>query len=665
MTVISAQNIAYSIGAKDILSEVSFTIEEKEKVGIIGVNGAGKTTIFRMLTGEITPTAGSIAIKNGAVTGILRQEPALAENQTVYGAVETVFSSLKVLEERIKSAEEKLNAVTGSESPDDIQRLIDSHERLIADYTSRGGYEYEGKVRSALLSLGFAEESFSQYVHTLSGGQKTRLGLIKLFLTEPDILLLDEPTNHVDTDSLEWLESFLKSYPKTVVVISHDRFFLDAVTDKIIEVENGKAYSASGNYTAFLAKKAENRELMQKRFDNQQKEIKRIEDMIERLKRWGREKQLKTAHSKEKMLEKMDKAEKPENLPKKIALDFGSPKKKNDSTFNSGDDVLSVIDLGKSFPPKQLFTNLSFEVKRCDNLFIIGPNGCGKSTLLKILTDKLQADKGHFDYGYNVRLGYYDQENQDLTPENTVLDELWDDFTTLDQNEVRSILAKFLFRNEDVEKLVSALSGGEKARLTIAKLILQKANLLILDEPTNHLDINSREALESALNEFKGTIIAVSHDRYFIRKLATRVLEINQNVEGGSFLLNDGYDSYLEYKSKYLTDKVSDKPAKVISEDKLRRIADLEEKKARKKRGESLQREKRGIEADIAVNEKRAAQIDFIIADDEVVADYKKLAEAYEEKDKVERILEELYEKMFALEVTIEEFEKERLSRGE
>ncbi|MCL2772848.1 MAG: ABC-F type ribosomal protection protein [Oscillospiraceae bacterium] len=660
MIVLNCDNISFSIGVKEILKDVSFSAQNDDKIGIIGVNGAGKTTLFKIITGEINCDRGGVSIMRNATVGILRQDPALNENDTVYNSVISVFNHLKILENKIAGIEKQLEEYNAEhhEKNDNsgleyLQKLLDSHSKLIAEYTDKGGYEYEGKTKSTLESLGFPPESWEQRIHTLSGGQKTRVGLIKLFLAEPDILLLDEPTNHVDVSSIEWLENYLKSYRKAVLMISHDRYFLDNVAGKIIELENMRAYCYNGNYTDFVNKKAEDREIRRHQYELQQREIKRMEEMIERLRRWGRDKLVRQAFSKQKMLDKMEKVEKPDKLPDKIKLQFTDKKER---VTESGNDVLSVIELAKSFPPKKLFEKLSFEVKKRDNMFIIGPNGCGKSTLLKILTGNQTADSGRFYFGYNVKIGYYDQENQDLDDENTVLDELWDDYDDMKQIEVRNILAAFLFRNGDIEKKVSVLSGGEKARLTIAKLILKKSNVLILDEPTNHLDINSREALEAALLNFKGTIIAVSHDRYFIKKLSTRILEINPELKNpngcdGYIDYKDGYEEYVNYKRSYLSNPEAGLSQNYNTDlEKEKRIIEQEQQKQLKRRQEQLEREKKSTEAEIKKTEKRLAELDYMIKDDEIEADYVKLNEIYVEKDILEKNLENLYEKFYAYE---------------
>ncbi|MCL1794132.1 MAG: ABC-F type ribosomal protection protein [Oscillospiraceae bacterium] len=653
MIVLNCDGICFSVGAKEILSDISFYVEEGDKVGVIGNNGAGKTTLFRIITGELQSDSGGVSIKKDASVGVLRQEPALNENDSVYSSVMGVFAPLKNLELKMAEIERRLAEYDAGLHENNegelgyLQKLLDMQSGLLAEYEEKGGYGYEGKAKSTLESLGFLPETWDQKISTLSGGQKTRVGLIKLILAEPDILLLDEPTNHVDISNLEWLENYLKNYKKTVVLISHDRYFLDNVTNKTIELENTRAYSCKGNYSEFLNKKAEDRELRQRRYELQQREIERIEAMITRLKNWGREKLVRQAFSKQKMLDRMEKIERPDKTPDKIKLAFGD--KKRNKAIESGDDVLTVVDLSKSFEPKKLFENLSFEIKKRDNAFVIGSNGTGKSTLLKILTNNLAADSGRFYFGYNAKVGYYDQENQHLDDKNTVLDELWDDYETMTQLEVRNILAAFLFRNDDIEKKVGVLSGGEKARLTIAKLILKKSNVLVLDEPTNHLDINSREALEAALQNFRGAIIAVSHDRYFIKKLATRIIELDPKYPGGYIDYKDGYDEFLRYKKQYLDIGANqDQKSYAADFEKEQRIIEHERQKQAKKRQDQLEKEKKTTEFEIKMAEKRMAELDFMIKDDEVVADYAKLSEIYEEKIILEERLEALYEKYYS-----------------
>ncbi len=530
MTAISISGVSLEFGTDVILDKISFSLNEGDKLGIVGVNGAGKSTLFKIIRGEYTPTDGSVFISKDKTVGMLEQNTGLEGDNTILGEMLASFSALISDEERLEALQKQLEVTPADDE------LIRSYTSLADRFKQAGGYEFRSRCKGILKNLGFDERFHDLKISGLSGGQKTRLALAKLLITAPDILMLDEPTNHLDIETLGWLEDFLSGYKGTLLVISHDRFFLDKVTNKTLEIENTHAELYSGNYSRFVKLKAENREIRERQYKNQQKEIARIEAYIEQQHRWNRERNIIAAESRQKALDRMVKIERPEDLPDKIRLTFTK-------SGESGNDVLTVKDLTKSYPNKPLFSDVSFLVKKRDRLFIAGPNGVGKSTLIKIIAEKLAADSGSYEYGYNVTVGYYDQENQNLDPDNTVLDELWNCYEGLTQTEIRSALALFLFKGDDIEKKVSVLSGGEKARLTMCKLILSKMNLLILDEPTNHLDINSREALENALSEFDGTIIAVSHDRYFISKLATRVLDL------GVKPALDFFGSYEEYKA--------------------------------------------------------------------------------------------------------------------
>lgn len=442
------------------------------------------------------------------------------------------------------------------------------------------------------------EELWDKPVSSLSGGQKTRLSLACLLLRDPDIILLDEPTNHLDTEALFWLESYLKTSKKTILVISHDRYFLDSVANKILEIENKKSRIFNGNYTAYVKQKAIDRDIQEKHYNNQQKEIKRIEAYIEQQKQWNRERNIIAAESRQKLLDKMERIDKPEALPDKIRMTF-------EKSEESGNDVMTVSGLAKGYPGKPLFDSLSFDVKKHDRLFICGQNGCGKSTLIKILAGRLSADKGFAARGYNVKIGYYDQENQDLHPENTVLDEIWNAYPSMTETTVRSALALFLFKGDDIFKKVSVLSGGEKARLTLARLMLSKMNLLILDEPTNHLDINSREVLEDALTAFEGTIIAVSHDRYFINKLATRILDFGAESNCHLFAFEGSYNQYIEYKKKYLSKPENDKKETTITTSK-EQYLNTKREMAEHRKSERLLR---NLKEDIGITEKQISEV--------------------------------------------------------
>ena len=514
MIAISVNDLSLSYGTTPILEKISFSLEETDKLGIIGVNGCGKSTLFRLILGEQEPTEGNVYLSKGKTVGVLTQDGAFDcrnENQTVLERMYRAFPHLLRAEERLATLEEQLKS--GNEQI--IREYTDLHERYVAD----GGLEFRGRCASILQKLGFDTAASAQAVSTLSGGQRTRLALAVQLSREPDVLMLDEPTNHLDMGTLAWLEGFLCSYPKCVMVISHDRYFLDRVTNKTLCIEHHRAKLYNGGYTKSMAQRQIDKEIAERHWRNQQKEIARQEAYIAQQRAWNRERNIIAAESRQKMLDKMEKLERPQDAPKAIRMQFSE-------ASASGNDVLEVRGLAMAYGERRLFEDLNFLVKRQERVMIIGPNGCGKSTLIKLILGQLAPTAGIIDTGYHVEVGYYDQENQNLTPENTVLDEIWNAYPTLTETQIRNTLGLFRFTGESVFKEVSVLSGGERARLTLAKLILSKMNLLVLDEPTNHLDIDSREALEHALSQFDGTIVTVSHDRYLVDKLATRILEI-------------------------------------------------------------------------------------------------------------------------------------------
>lgn len=634
MISISTSNLSYRIGVREILSGVTFSLEDGDRLAIVGVNGSGKSTLMRLITGEYTPDDGAVYIAKDKTVGMLEQDDAFhilqgtdgsPVSETVIGQMYAAFPELCRMEARLAQIEARLPHAQG----DELSRLSAEFASLNARFAEDGGLHYKSRCRSFLIRLGFAEEFHTMPIEKLSGGQRTRLALARLLSREPDILLLDEPTNHLDTDTMVWLEEHLAGYKKTLLLVSHDRYFLDRVTNKTLDIENHTAKLYRAPYTEYLRLKAEDRAAQEKKYALQQKEIARQEAYIAQQRAWNRERNIIAAESREKALARMEKVERPADLPKSIRFSFTE-------SGESGNDVLSVRRLAKSFPNKTLFTDLSFEVKKRDRLFILGPNGCGKSTLIKLLLGKLTPDAGKIEFGYNVTVGYYDQENQNLTPENTVLEELWSTYPTLTQTEIRNTLALFLFRGDDIEKTVSVLSGGERARLTLAKLILSRMNLLILDEPTNHLDIQSREALETALSGFDGTIIAVSHDRYFTAKLATRILAISQE---GALDFRGGYEDYLAYRAR------RDGSAPAETEDE-KQSAGKELYLARKQEAARLrQREKRKatIGQEIDALEKRLAEIQDELFGS-AASDYKRAAELDDERITAEDRLMQLYE---------------------
>lgn len=625
MISLSVNSVTVGIGIKEILTDVSFAVEDGDRLGVVGVNGSGKSTLLRILAGKLSPDSGEIYIAKDRTVAMMEQNDAFDEAGSSDTVLSHMYAALPELcrdEERLASLEEALQSAEG----ENAGRLYSEYQRLNERFIEEGGLQYKSRCRSLLCGLGFGEDTFDMKLCSLSGGQRTRLELARLLFREPDILMLDEPTNHLDTKTMIWLEGHLSAYKKTLIVVSHDRYFLDRVTNKTLDIENHRAALYKCPYTEFVRRKEESRKADMKRWELQQKEIARLEAFIEQQRRWNREKNIIAAESREKAIERMEKVERPKDAPKAISFSFGE-------AGESGNDVLSIKHLSMAFGEKKLFSDLSFEVKKREHVFIAGPNGCGKSTLLKILLGRLSPTGGKAEFGYNVHIGYYDQENQQLCEEKTVLDELWDAYPTATQTEIRGTLAAFMFRGDDILKKVSVLSGGERARLTLAKLIMSKMNVLVLDEPTNHLDIPSREALEAALAGFDGTIIAVSHDRYFMRRLATRIMDLDTPVRDlRSF---EEYEAAAEGRETATSAAVSAKPSGGKDE-YLRRKAD-----ASQKRREAAYRKK--VAEEIAKLEKELADItDELFGD--AATDYIRAGELDDRRMTVEDRLMQLYE---------------------
>ena len=623
MIVLNCNNIDFAYGTETIIKNISFSLQENDKVGLVGVNGAGKSTLFKIITGELSQENGEVFVSKGLVLGYLKQNAALNSDNTLWDELLEVFSDLIVMENSIRKTEKEISTTTDQEK---LASLMKEYSRLTERFSYLGGYEYNSRIRGVLRGLGFDDSEFNNKINILSGGQKTRLALAKVLLEEPDILMLDEPTNHLDIAAVEWLEEYLKNYKKCLLIISHDRYFLDSVTNRTIEIEHGTSSTYNCNYSAFVKQKAVNREIQEKHYQLQQKEIARQEAYIEQQRRWNREKNIIAAESRQKALDRMEKIEKPSAEPHKIRMTFNQ-------TILSGNEVLEVDNVSKAFDDKELFRNVSFKVRRAERVFLLGPNGCGKSTLLKILAGKLNANSGKFNYGAKVSLGYYDQEMADLNEENTILDEVWSVNQKLIQTEVRSALASFLFTAEDVFKKISVLSGGEKSRVSMLKLIFSDANFIILDEPTNHLDINSREILEAALQDYEGTMLIVSHDRYFIDKLATRIIDIGTNP------VIDCLGNYTFYSSHFKKNMANEKASEEvsISEAKQTHIATKEERSRIRK----LEKQLSDAEKEIEKTEQRLSDIDNEMI--EFATDHMKLIELSEEKQIKEARLEELY----------------------
>ena len=632
--ILSCQGISKSFGEKVILEDASFHIEEREKAALIGNNGAGKTTLLRIIMNELHADSGQVVLMKDKQIGYLAQYQDVQGHRTVYEELLSTKQYIIDMEERMRSMELEMKHASGEE----LDRLMNSYTRLTHEFELENGYAYKSELMGVLNGLGFAEEDFNKQVATLSGGQKTRVALGKLLISKPDILLLDEPTNHLDMESIAWLETYLLNYPGAVFIVSHDRYFLDKVVTKVIEIETGHVRMYSGNYSAYAEKKAQLRDAQYKAYLNQQRDIKHQEAVIVKLKSFNREKSIKRAESREKMLNKIQRIEKPLEVQSQMRLSL-------EPRVVSGNDVLTVEELAKSFPQQKLFSNISFQIKRGERVALIGNNGTGKTTMLKILNGLLDADAGSFSLGAKVQIGYYDQEHHVLHAEKTIFQEISDTYPTLTETEIRNMLAAFLFTGDDVFKEISALSGGERGRVSLAKLMLSEANFLILDEPTNHLDIASKEILEEALNSYTGTVLYVSHDRYFINQTATRILDLtNQSVVN---YIGD-YDYYLEKKEE-LTEKYAPSAVETATEAKEEAPSEgkltwqqQKEEQARKRKQEN---ELKKVEKRIEELETRDKEIDDTLILPDVCTNVGRCAELSREKDKIQQELEELYEK--------------------
>lgn len=646
MTAISINDLCFSFGTKKVLDKVSFSLEESDKLGVVGVNGCGKSTLFSLILGEREPDEGSVFIARGKTVGVLTQEGAFETSELAgNSALEQMYAAFPELiraEERLAQLTVDLERCDAYAEPDRHRILLAEYTDLNARFLAEGGLEFRGRCASILMKLGYDEAAMKADIATLSGGQRTRLALARQLCREPDILLLDEPTNHLDMETLVWLESFLISYKKCVIVISHDRYFLDRVTNKTLALEHCRAKLYNGGYTATMEQRRIDRELAEKHYRDQQKEIARQEAYIAQQRQWNRERNIIAAESRQKMLDKMEKLEKPQDAPRGIKIKFSE-------TVASGNEVLRAKGLAMGFGERSLFSGVDFLIKKDERVFFVGPNGCGKSTLIRLILGKLQPTGGFVEAGYNVQVGYYDQENQNLDDNNTVLEELWSTYPNMNEVDIRSTLAAFRFLYEDTEKKVSVLSGGERARLTLAKLMLSKINLLVLDEPTNHLDINSREALEEAIEAFDGTVVTVSHDRYFIERLATRVIELIPAALGGGtydYTVTHKGHAYTEYSGFRASRAVaagetavqSEAPISSAKEQYLRNKQKASEARKQETRMRRLREEAERIE-------KRIEDIDVELFGS-AATDYVRAAELEQEKNELEERLLEIYEEI-------------------
>lgn len=635
--ILSCQNISKAFVENQVLKNVSFHIEDHEKAAIVGINGAGKTTLLRIIVGEMTPDDGQVVLAKDKTLGYLAQNSTVDTSHTIYEELLSVKADLLRLEEKIRECENNMKHADG----DALEDLMKQYTSLTHAFETGGGYLYRSELVGVLKGLGFTEDEFSKPVATLSGGQKTRVALGRLLLQNPDLIILDEPTNHLDMNSIAWLETYLLNYKGAVLIVSHDRYFLDRIAGKVIEIDQSKATTFMGNYSDYAVKKEQLRVAAWNAYMNQQRDIKHQEEVIEKLKSFNREKSIKRAESREKMLDKIEVIEKPSEVRTDMKLTL-TPR------ILSGNDVLTVEHLSKSFDSHKLFTDVNFEIKRGEHVAIIGDNGSGKTTLLKILNGLVPADQGTFRLGSNVEIGYYDQEHHVLHSEKTLFEEISDDYPYLNNTQIRNVLAAFLFTGEDVFKRISDLSGGERGRVSLAKLVLSNANFLILDEPTNHLDIMSKEILEDALNGYEGTILYVSHDRYFINRTAHRILDLTE----GQFVSYVGnYDYYLEKHDTVMaaieasapqnTDADNTAAAKAAeSEVKLDWKAQKEEQARLRKKENDLKK----CEEKIAELEARISDIDTEMSDPAIGTQVAKLQELTKEQAACQEQLEKLYE---------------------
>lgn len=631
--ILSCNNISKSFGTDVIIKSCSFNIEDHEKAAIVGINGAGKSTLLKIITGIEPADTGLVTLAKDKTLGYLAQQQNLGSDNTIYDELLSVKQYILDMEKELRSIEKRMNTADG----DELENLMKKYSDLNHRFEMENGYAYKSEITGVLKGLGFSEEDFTLNVNTLSGGQKTRVALGRLLLAKPDIILLDEPTNHLDMESIRWLENYLLNYNGAVLIVAHDRYFLDKIVSKIIELDNGVATVFSGNYTDYAAKKAILRNMKLKEYLNQQREIKHQEDVITKLKQFNREKSIKRAESREKMLDKIEIVDKPQELNDKMNI-------KLEPNVVSGNNVLTISGLSKSFDDVTLFDNIDIEIKRGERVALIGNNGTGKTTILKLINGIIEPDSGSIYLGAKVNIGYYDQEHHVLDPDKTIFDEIRDAYPDLNNTQIRNTLAAFLFTNEDVFKYIRDLSGGEKGRVSLAKLMLSNANFLILDEPTNHLDIVSKEILENALNNYTGTVLFVSHDRYFINAAATRIIELS-NKTVVNYIGN--YDYYLEKR-----DILSAKPVNTVSSadiEHAKKAADSkaswQEEKVKQAQLKKIKNELKRTEERIANIEERIDKLDNMYADPAISSDTAKLMEIHTEKEELSKELDKLYDR--------------------
>ena len=631
MIVLSCNNLNKSFGIDTVLENISFTVNEGDKVGIIGVNGTGKTTLFKVLSGIYGYDSGDIYLGKGVEIGYLEQNTNFQSDKTIYEEVLEVFSDLMEMEKYIRNLEIKISEESSNPHSKELDKLMNEYSHKLELFSELNGYGYKSEVKGILKGLGFSDEDMQTPINILSGGEKTRVLLSKLLLKNPSLLLLDEPTNHLDSDAIEWLEVFLKQYKGTVIIISHDRYFLDQVVNRVFEIHNKRLKTYNGNYSKFIELSKVEKELEVKKYEDQQKEIKKQEESIERLKAYGREKHLKRARSKEKMLDKVDVLDKPDVFRKKASIQFNP-------AVSSGNDVLEVKDLSMGYGERILFKDINFNIYRGEKVALIGANGIGKSTLFKIIMNEIVPLTGNTKLGTNVHVDYFHQEQKTLNLDNTIIDEIWNDHPNLNQTTLRNMLGSFLFEDEEVFKKISTLSGGERARVAILKLILSNSNFLLLDEPTNHLDIDSKEVLEEALLNYTGTLFTISHDRYFLNTVVDKILVLDS--EGITEYLGN-YNYYMEKKKQALemntVEAVEEKTKTQLKDEKRKEREQREiEKKARVRR--------QNIEKEIEEIEAKIEELDLLMCQEEVYSNPEKSKEVSQNKSNLEEKLNNLYE---------------------
>ena len=631
MIVLSCNNLYKSFGIDSILENICFTVNEGDKIGIIGINGTGKTTLMKIISGEYGYDEGDIYTSKDCEIGYLQQNTNFLSNNTILEEVLEIFKPLIDMENYLRELEHRIAEEGSKNNSPILDKLMNDYSNTLDDFASKNGYGYKSEAKGVLKGLGFKDEDMDKPINILSGGEKTRVLLGKLLLKKPTLLLLDEPTNHLDSEAIEWLEFFLKQYKGTVMLISHDRYFLDQVVDRVFEIHNKKLKTYNGNYSKFIELSKIEKELELKRYEDKQKDLKKQEESIERLKAYGREKHLKRARSKEKALEKIDVLDKPESYRKKAKIQFNP-------SISSGNDVLHVNDLSMAYDERVLFKGVNFDIYRGEKVALIGPNGIGKSTLFKIIMKELTPICGDFKLGTNVNVSYFHQEQKTLNLDNTIIDEIWDSNEKLTQTEIRNMLGSLLFEDEEVFKKISTLSGGERARIAILKLILSKANFLLLDEPTNHLDIDSKEVLEEALENYTGTIFTISHDRYFLNTVVDKILVLSEN----------GITEYLGNYDYYINKKREAEEMSVVVEVEEKTKTQLKEEKRREKEQREKEKKNRykikNVEQEIEEIESKIEELDYLLCQEEVYSNPDKSKEVSLEKTNYEEKLSSLYE---------------------